>query len=129
MLQPNRSNPVADAFRQPPNPRDISRKVQEYLNQQRQPKTALDIARGIGGKPKKEVNKVLYKLQKDGVVVQTGESSHGKKPLWSLSREAMDSNMFRNSQADTSAPGAYNPSSMGQHDSRVSKKTVAWLTV
>ncbi|XP_070200376.1 double-stranded RNA-specific adenosine deaminase-like [Littorina saxatilis] len=114
---PNRSNPVADAFRQPPNPRDISRKVQEYLNQQRQPKTALDIARGIGGKPKKEVNKVLYKLQKDGVV-QTGESSHGKKPLWSLSREAMASNMFRNSQADTSAPGAYNPSSMGQHDSR-----------
>ena len=47
------------------------------------PQTAIELARQLGMERSKDVNSVLYQLEKGGKIQKTG--MRGAKPLWALS--------------------------------------------
>ena len=57
----------------------------------------------------KEVNRVLYRLEKDQLVEKQHEAN--KKPVWRLCKKAaaMGDDLFRDTSQDITAPGAYSP--------------------
>ena len=102
---------------------DVSRKVIQYLSQQQEAKTAIDIARHIGLSTKKEANQVLYRLR-DQQLLQL-DTTQGRKPVWSLCGKAADmaTELFRDTSKDTGAPGAYSPE---KRDDRVGTNLSQW---
>ena len=88
---------------------DLSRKIIQYLSQQQEAKTAIDIARHIGLSTKREANPVLYRLHQQQLLQL--HNTQGKKPVWSLCGKvaSMATELFRDTSKDTSAPGAYSP--------------------
>lgn len=68
---------------------DLQGRIIQYMYSQSAPKTALEIAKGIGKKSRSEVNPTLYQLQKDGIMFCTKERF---PPLWSLIKNENDKN-------------------------------------
>lgn len=60
---------------------DLQGRIIQYMYNATEPKTALDIAKGIGKKSRQEVNPTLYQLQKDRIMFCSKERF---PPLWSL---------------------------------------------
>ncbi|KAK7471852.1 hypothetical protein BaRGS_00035511 [Batillaria attramentaria] len=87
---------------------DLESRVLQYLRSHPSPQKAIDISKGLRLPRKKEVNHVLYTLEKTNKVIL---NKSGKVPLWSLPGTAprMQHQMFKPSHTDTSAPGAYSP--------------------
>ncbi|KAL8594877.1 hypothetical protein ACOMHN_016118 [Nucella lapillus] len=88
---------------------DLKERIVIHLGQHKSPRTALEVARGVGAASKRAINPVLYQLKRDLVVLVEG--TRGSKPLWGLSDQAcaMAEELFRDTSDDTSAPGAYSP--------------------
>lgn len=65
------------------------------------PKPTLQVAAAVFGKgtPKKKVNPILYKLQRDGYVVKKCEEN-GSKPQWHLTTKGRD-HIFTSSENET----------------------------
>ncbi|XP_039623805.1 uncharacterized protein LOC120538378 [Polypterus senegalus] len=63
---------------------DVTAQVQHFLVGKEERFTALEIAKGIGLSTAKEVNPVLYKLEKQGELVRVNEKG---RPLWCLSSQ------------------------------------------
>jgi len=78
---------------------DLQGRILQFLHSDPEPKTALDIALGIGKKTRAEVNPTLYRLQKDGIL----SLSKGRfPPLWSLISESSNGSNSLPSLMDTS---------------------------
>ncbi|XP_028650959.1 uncharacterized protein LOC114646788 [Erpetoichthys calabaricus] len=67
---------------------DVTAQVQHFLVGKEERFTALEIAKGIGLSTAKEVNPVLYKLEKRGELVRMNEKG---RPLWCLSSQYLES--------------------------------------
>ena len=66
---------------------DLQGRIIQYMYGKPEPKTALEIAKGIGKRNRSEVNPTLYQLQKDGIMFCSKERF---PPLWSLINNEKD---------------------------------------
>ncbi|XP_076450742.1 LOW QUALITY PROTEIN: uncharacterized protein LOC143286820 [Babylonia areolata] len=87
---------------------NLKERIVKYFSQQKVPRTALEVAKSLGQRSKKVVNPILYRLEKDQVLVS--DSTRGQKPLWHLFEKASTmAELFRDTSQDRDAPGAFSP--------------------
>lgn len=68
---------------------DLQGRIIQFMYNQTVPKTALEVAKGIGKKTRSDVNPTLFQLQKDGIMFCSKERF---PPLWSLVSNETDTN-------------------------------------
>jgi len=104
---------------------DLRGRILQYMYNVTEPKTPLDIAKGIGKKTRSEVNPTLYQLQKDGIMFCSKERF---PPLWSLIKNDDDKNgppsLSRLSVTDTNSITNPFSSNQGQPVSQPSSTSV-----
>ena len=64
--------------------KDMDRKITEYLRKEGQPRSALQVSKGVGKMTAKDVNPTLYRLEEEGRVRRMGRAPDGPAPLWGL---------------------------------------------
>ena len=94
---------------------DLQGRIIQFMYGKLEPKTALEIAKGIGKKSRSEVNPTLYQLQKDGI---TFCSKDRFPPLWSLINNDRDTDgppsLSNLSVTDTNSMDSSEPLSSSQ---------------
>jgi len=104
---------------------DLQGRILLFLHSDPEPKTALDIALGIGKKARSEVNPTLYRLQKDGIL----SISKGRfPPLWSLISESSNGNNSLPSLMDTNQSDSVQGQPLSQASPSSAPGTKAILT-
>ena len=68
---------------------DLQGRIIQFMYNQTEPKTALEVAKGIGKRTRSDVNPTLFQLQKDGIMFCSKERF---PPLWSLIKNESDKN-------------------------------------
>ena len=94
---------------------DLRGRIIQFMYNQTEPKTALQVAKGIGKRTRSDVNPTLFQLQKDGIMFLSKESF---PPLWSLIRNESDKNgppsLSTLSVTDNNSMDSSEPLSQGQ---------------
>ena len=94
---------------------DLQGRIIQFMYGKLEPKTALEIAKGIGKKSRSEVNPTLYQLQKDGIMFCSKDRF---PPLWSLINNDRDTDgppsLSNLSVTDTNSMDSSEPLSSSQ---------------
>ena len=107
---------------------DLQGRIIQFMYGKSEPKTALEIAKGIGKRSRSEVNPTLYQLQKDGIMFCSKERF---PPLWSLINDDRDKDgppsLSTLSVTDTNSMDSSEPlsSSQGQLVNQIPSAPVA----